>query len=203
MDLGVGDAERDEPDALRLLAAHRLAGEEVVLGLRHPAEERPDDRRVVAGGDTDPRMAVDDAHGTGGDRHVGEETDDETGADGNAVHRGDDGPPAVDDVVDQISSLTEHSGPCVEVPDDLLDQAEVTTRGEGAAGAANDHRSRLRVGVHGAPHVGEVAMHRGVGGVETAFRLHRDDEDPVLGAVELEAREGRGEVRHASLVTGR
>src|SRR5690606_21094626 len=39
----VVDAQRDEADALGLLAAQRLAGEQVVLGLGHAAQQRPAD----------------------------------------------------------------------------------------------------------------------------------------------------------------
>jgi len=37
------------------------------------------------------------------------------------------------------------------------------------------------------PHLGEVAMHRRIGGIETALGPHGDDQDPVLGAIEPKA----------------
>src|SRR5207253_1278648 len=62
LELVLGHAERDETDALRLGAVDLLAQEQVVLRLRHPAQERPDDRRVIAGGDAadedGPRLLV-------------------------------------------------------------------------------------------------------------------------------------------------
>ena len=48
--LGVVHVARHRPDALGLLARQRLAQQQVVLGLGHPAQQWPDDRRVVAGG---------------------------------------------------------------------------------------------------------------------------------------------------------
>src|SRR3954462_3982995 len=52
--------QRDEPEALGLLAADRLAKEEVILRLGHAAEKRPDDRRVIAGRYAEPRVTVDE-----------------------------------------------------------------------------------------------------------------------------------------------
>ena len=114
--------------------------------------------------------------------------DDEPGADGHAVHRRDDRLAAVDDVVDEVARLAEHPGARREVRDHLLDEIEVAARRERAAGAADDHGAGLGVGVDGAPHLGEVAVHGGVGRVEATLRLHRDHQDPVLGALEDEAR---------------
>ena len=52
---------RDEADALGLLAADGLAQQQVVLRLRHAAQQRPDDRRVIAGRHAEPRVPIDDA----------------------------------------------------------------------------------------------------------------------------------------------
>ena len=71
--LVVVDAQRHEPDALGLLAGERVAREQVVLGLGHAAQQRPADRGVVAGGDAEAGVAVDDAGGAADDRDVGEE----------------------------------------------------------------------------------------------------------------------------------
>src|SRR5215216_4349073 len=46
LELVVLDAQRDEPDALGLLAVYGFAQQQVVLGLRHAAEQRPYDHRV-------------------------------------------------------------------------------------------------------------------------------------------------------------
>src|SRR4029453_10504462 len=43
LELVVLDTERDEPDALGLLAVDRFAEQQVVLGLGHAAEQRPHD----------------------------------------------------------------------------------------------------------------------------------------------------------------
>src|SRR2546430_7929121 len=43
-DLRGGDTEAHEADALGLPAVEEVGGEQVVLRLRHPAEERPEDQ---------------------------------------------------------------------------------------------------------------------------------------------------------------
>ncbi|HTG98069.1 MAG TPA: hypothetical protein VL982_11550, partial [Burkholderiales bacterium] len=53
-----------------------------------------------AGGDAEPRVAIDDPRGPRCDRDVGKQAHDQPGADGRPVHRGDDHLRAVDDVVD-------------------------------------------------------------------------------------------------------
>src|SRR5204863_3578412 len=49
----VVDGYRHEADALGLLTRERLARQQVVLGLCHPAQERPADRGVISGRDTE------------------------------------------------------------------------------------------------------------------------------------------------------
>jgi asparagine synthase (glutamine-hydrolysing) len=137
---GVVDAQRHEPDALGLLAADRLAQQQVVLRLGHAAQQRPYDRRMVAGRDAEAGVAVDDAGGTAGDRDVGEQARHEAGADGRALHRRDDGLGAVDQVVDEVARLLPHAAERVEVLGHLLHEVEIATRGEGLAGAADDRR---------------------------------------------------------------
>ena len=60
LQLVLRDAERDEADALRLSAVDRLAEEQVVLRLGQAAKEWPDDRGVVARGNPEPRVPVDE-----------------------------------------------------------------------------------------------------------------------------------------------
>src|SRR5258705_7107894 len=59
-ELVVLDAERDQADALGLLAVDRLAQQQIVLGLGHAAEQRPDDDGVIAGGNAEAGVTVDD-----------------------------------------------------------------------------------------------------------------------------------------------
>src|SRR5829696_5857098 len=60
LELIILDAQRDQANALGLLAVDRLAEQQVVLGLGHAAEQRPDDHGMVAGGNAEPGVAVDD-----------------------------------------------------------------------------------------------------------------------------------------------
>ena len=109
------DAQRHQADPLGLLAGQRLAGQQVVLGLGHAAQQRPDDRRVVAGRDAEPGVPVDDPGVRRGDRHVGEQADDQPGADRRALDRRHDRLRAVDDVVDEVAGLAQHADPHREV----------------------------------------------------------------------------------------
>ena len=81
LQLVVLDAQRDEADALGLLAAQRLAQQQVVFRLGQSAQQRPHDGGMIAGGDAEPGMAVDDARGLGRDRDVGEQAGHQPGAD--------------------------------------------------------------------------------------------------------------------------
>ena len=85
--LVVVDADRHQPDALGLLAGEGVAGEQQVLGLGHAAEQRPADRRVVAGRHAEAGVAVDDAGGATDHRHVGQQRGHQPGAHGGTVHR--------------------------------------------------------------------------------------------------------------------
>src|SRR5207302_3204669 len=107
LELLLGHAERDEPDALSLGAVDLLAQEQVVLRLRHPTEKWPDDRRVVAGGDAELGVAVGDARLRAGERDVGEETDDEPRADGRTGDGRDDRRRTAEHVVDEVARLVE------------------------------------------------------------------------------------------------
>src|SRR5256886_17040775 len=80
-DLRGGDTEAHEADALGLPAVEEVGGEQVVLRLRHPAEERPEDRRVVAGRDAESRVAVGQARRLRDDADIGKQRDDEAPAD--------------------------------------------------------------------------------------------------------------------------
>src|ERR1019366_5945080 len=186
----------DETDALRFLTADRLAEQQVVFGLGDAAEQGPDDRRMIAGCDTDPGVAVDQACRATGDRDIREQAR----ADRNTVHGRVHRLAAVDDVVDEVARLAEHPGADREVRDHLLDEIEIAARREGAAGTTDDHRARLRVAVDGAPDLRQVAVHGGAGRVEASLRLHGDDQDPVLGSIEDEAGKGGREVRHLNAV---
>ncbi len=55
--------QRHEADALGLLAGDGVAQQQIVLGLGHAAEERPDDRGVIAGGDAELGVTVDQPRG--------------------------------------------------------------------------------------------------------------------------------------------
>ena len=128
--LVVVDAERDEADALGLLAGQRVAREEVVLRLRHAAQQRPADRRVIAGGHAQTGMTVDDPGGTAHDRDVREDAGDQAGADCGTMDRRHDRLCAVDDVEHEVARLTHDTCAHLVVRHERVEQFEAATGGE-------------------------------------------------------------------------
>src|SRR5262245_19847357 len=166
LELGVLDAHRYQADALGLFAVDRLAEQQVVLCLGHAAEQRPDDDGVVAGGDAEPGVAVDDLGLLRGDRHVGQDARDQARAYGGAAHGADDRLGAVDDVVDDVARLLPGPQKRVVVLHVLFDDVEVAAGREHlAAGALDDHAVDRVVAVDVAPHIDQLAMHDRVGRV--------------------------------------
>ena len=81
----VVDGHRDQSDSFSLFAGQRIAEQEIVLRLGHPAQQRPDDRGMVAGGDAELGVPIDDARLLRGDRNVGEQAAYEPGPDRRAT----------------------------------------------------------------------------------------------------------------------
>src|SRR3546814_5208484 len=77
----------------------------MVLGLCHAAEQRPDDRGDIAGGDAEAGMAVDDPGVARRDRNVGQERGHQARADRRAVDGRYDRLGTVDHVVDEVPRL--------------------------------------------------------------------------------------------------
>src|SRR5581483_2543527 len=191
---------RHEADALRGLAVERLAEEQVVLRLREPAEERPHDHGMVAGGHAETRVPVDDPRSGGGDADVGEERDREPRAHRRPVDRRDDRLAAVDDVVDEVARLVEDTQARLPVGRDVLDEAEVSARAEGAVGPAHEHGPRVRVAVDDRPDARELGVRLVADGVQLRRVPQRDAQDRRLGPVELEARKLAVHVAEPTLV---
>ena len=188
LELVVLDAQRDQADALGLLAVDRLAEQQVVLGLGHAAEQRPHDHRVVAGGDAEPRVAVDDLGLLRGDRDVGQDAGDQARADGGAAHGADDRLGAVDDVVDDVARLLPGAQQRVVVLHVLFDEIEVAAGREHlAAGALDDHAVDRVVAVDVAPHVDQLGMHDRVGGVVLVGPVHGHPQHLGMRAIEQQA----------------
>src|SRR5436305_317389 len=93
---------------------------------------------MVAGGDPEPRVSVDDAAVLGRNRDVGEQPADEPGPDRDAAHCADHRLAAVDDIVDDVARLLPLAGARGELVDILLDDREITTGREYFSGAGQD-----------------------------------------------------------------
>src|SRR3989442_1360485 len=184
-DLRGWDAEAHEGDALGLAAVEEVGGEQVVLRLRHSAEERPDDRRVVTGRDAEARVAVGQARGLRDDADVGEQRDDQARADCGAVDRRHHRLVEVDHVVDEGRRLAHGARGRVGVPRHLLDEREVATGGEGPTRAGDERHAHPPVGVHGQPHLGELPVQARVRRLHHLRSVDRDQEHPVRRPLEV------------------
>ena len=128
------DAQRHQSDSLRFLSREGATSEEVVLRLGHPREKRPTHGCVVAGCHPEASVPVDDPRGARHDRHVGEDSSNQTRTDRGAVNGRDDGLRTFDDVSHEISGFSKHSSPEGVVGDHAFDQIEASASRERLAG---------------------------------------------------------------------
>lgn len=145
-----------QPDPLGLLARHRFAQQQVILGLGHAAQQRPDDRSMVPGRHAQPGMAVDDARVPGRDRDIRQQAGHQPRAHRRAMHGADNGLVAVDEVVDQVARLVPDAGAHLEVIGHLLDQVQVAAGREAPALAADQRHAHRWLGRHVAPDLGQA-----------------------------------------------
>jgi len=173
-----------QPDPLGFVARHRFAQQQVILGLGHAAQQRPDDRGMVPSGHAQPGMAVDDARILGRDRDIRQQSGDQPCAHRRAVHGTDDGLVAVDEVVDQVARLVPDAGAHLEIVGHLLDQVQVAAGRKALPLAADQRHAHRRLGRHVAPDLGQLTVQAGIGGGQLAVgRLRRPHHDLEDGAV--------------------
>ena len=189
VELGVVDAARHQADPLGLLTGHRLAQQQVVLALRHAAEQRPDDRGMVPGRDSQSGVAVNYSRGARRDRDVGKQSNHQAGADRRSLYGRNYRLGTVEDVVDQIARLSKHADASAELLGHLGDEVYVTACRERLPLAAYDDHADLGVGIDRAPDLGEVAVHGRVGGVQPVGIAHDDAKHSGRGTLELQAGE--------------
>ena len=174
-----GHGHADQPDALGLLAIQEIAREQVVFSLGHAAQQRPDDRGVVAGSDAQADVSVGNAGVLGGDGDVGHQGHRQAGAHGDPVDGGDDRLVQVQDVVDDVAGLFGVLGDDGGVVDGLLDHLEVAAGRESIAGAGDHGHPHLGVGADVQPDTAELVMQPEVRGVQGLRAVHREGDDPV------------------------
>jgi hypothetical protein len=144
---------------------------------------------VVAGGEAEAGVAVDQLGGPAHHRDVGQDGADEAAAHRRPAHRRDDRLGAVDHVVDHVAGLAQVLHAHLVVADHLVDHLEVAAGAEGVAGAREDHR-RHRVVVRDlVPDPHHLRMHDLVDRVLLARVVHRDAQHPGVGAIEAQALE--------------
>ncbi len=198
-ELLVRHRERNEPDALGLLAGERLAQQQVIFGLGHAAEKRPDDCRMIARRDADLGVAIDQLGRTCRDGDVGEDREHEPRTHCRAVDRGNDRLAAVDQVVDQVARLAMDAHADLVVRHHGVEHVEVSAGRERLAGAGQQHRAHARVGVDHAPDLDQLGMHREIGGVELLGPVHHHAHDPRMRPVDQQPRKMRVAIFHRSI----
>ena len=184
VELGVVDRKRHQADALGFLAGQGFAQQQIVFGLGHAAQQRPDDRRMIAGGDAELGVAVDQLGGLGRDRNVGQHADHQARAHGGAADGADDRLAAIDHVVDEIARLLPTLAALLEVVGEIAGHVEVAARRERAAGAGDDDGRSVGVAVDVAPDFGKFRVRRLIDGVEPLRAVHGDPEHARMRAVE-------------------
>jgi hypothetical protein len=149
-----------------------------------PAQQRPDDGRVVAGRDAELHVPVAQPGVVSADAHVGQQRDDQAGAHRHTVDRRDDRLLAVDDVVDQVAHLVEHPADPAVVARHPVHHGQVAAGRERPARPGHHGDPGLLVGGHVLPHPGQLGVHHLVGRVVAVRAVQRDQQHAILAAVE-------------------
>ncbi len=184
------DGLRHEADPFGFSAVEEVGGQQVVLRLRHAAQQRPDRNGVVAAGDAEANVAVGELGRLVDHADVGHQCDGQAGTDGHAVDRRDDRRVAVDHRADDVAGFLHHPHRLRVVADLFGDPVEVAAGGERAPGAGDDHGPHLVVVADVAEHAGQLQMHRRIGRVHLVGVVERDPQDPagtIVGPVEAES----------------
>ena len=178
--------EGHEPNAFRLFTGHGLTQKQVVFSLGHSAEQRPDDRGMIAGRHTQPRVAINDARGPACHRNVRHHGRRETGADGRPLDRGDHRLGAVDHVVDDIVRLLPGLELGVPVIGHFLDQIQLTAGRIHASVATQKHHRCFIVPFDVPPNMGQFPVPVLVQSIQFSGIRQDDFEDARRGAIELQ-----------------
>src|SRR3989475_4284041 len=113
----------------------------------------------------------------GHDADIGEQTDDDPGADRDPVNRRNDRFREIQHFVDDVAGLLQYRDTLFIVPVRVLDPVEVPTRREGAAGPGQYHNARFRVAVDHRPKIGQSLMHLGIRRIQLFGFAQRDPEN--------------------------
>jgi len=143
---------------------------------------------VIAGGDTELGMAVDQLGGIGGNGDVSKDRHHQPGTHRDAVDRRHHRLAAIDHVVDHVARFLPNAHAGVEIRHHLADELEVAAGRERLAGAGEQDRIHTRIGVDHPPDFGEVAVHLAVGGIELVWPVHHHAQDPGMRPIDLEPR---------------
>jgi hypothetical protein len=160
----------------------------MIFGLGHAAENRPDDRRVIAGSDAELGMPVDEAGRRAGDGDVGEKSQRQASAHRRAVDRRDHRLAAVDQVVDHVARFLPNAAAGGEIRNHLVQQVEIAAGREGLARAGEQDGAHLRVGIDNAPDLGQLAVHVAVDRIELVRPVHHDAEHPLVRPIDQQPR---------------
>src|SRR5438046_2535213 len=116
----------------------------------------------------------------GHDADIGEQTDDDSGADSDTVNRRNDRFRAIQHFVDDVAGLLQYRDNLFIVSVRVLDPVEVPTRREGAAGPGQYHNARFRVAVDHRPKIGQRLMNLGIRCIQLLGFAQSDSENDQI-----------------------
>ncbi len=170
---------------LGLLAVDELGGHQVVLGLGHPAQQRPDDRGMVTGGHAQLDVAIGDARLFRHDADVCQHRHGKAGADRDAVDRGNDDLVAGHHVVDDVGGFAHGDADPFRTADHAGHPIQVAAGRERAVAGTRDHRHLdLVVIVDHPPDLGQFPMQAGIGRIHDLRAVDRDPQHTVVALLE-------------------
>src|SRR5271168_2519882 len=134
---------------------------------------------MVASGDAELGVPIDDARLLRGDRNVGEQAAHEPGPDRGATDRAHHRFRAIYDVVDEVARFLPVLRADLEILDDAVDHFHFAAGRKGVALARQDHGRHVGVGVDVAPDLAEFAVHALISRVQLARVAHADAQNSL------------------------
>src|SRR5207244_831653 len=128
--------------------------------------ERPDAGRVTTGRPSHLGVTIAETRALSHDADIGEQTNDNAGADSDTVNRSNDRLGAVQHFVDDIARFLQDRDNLLVIAVRILDPVEVTARRERAPGSGQYGHTRFRIAIDHRPKIRQSLMHLSVGGIQ-------------------------------------
>ena len=174
------DDHADQADALGFFGIQHIAGQQIVFGLGHADQQRPDDRGVVSGSDTQPGMAVGKTRLLRGNADIGQQRDRQPGPDRHAVNRRDNGLIAVDHIMHDVPRFLHGLGDHIKIAHGFLDHIKIAPGREGPTGSRNHRHAHGGVVGDIEPDLAQLVVQTEVCRVEGLGPVNRQKCNPVV-----------------------